>query len=274
MTELPFIKMHGLGNDFVVVDGRTHSIRLTGDQIRWIGDRHRGVGFDQLVLVETDPNCDARISFFNADGSAAGACGNATRCIAAWLAKDSQRDAVTLASVAGPLPGRLLPDGRVEVAMPAPKMAWQDIPVAKPCDTLHLPLVRSDLPAPVGVSMGNPHAVFFLDDVDSVERLGPMLETDPLFPERANIGFARVESPEQVRLRVFERGAGMTLACGSGACAALVAAVRRGLNGGRAAIEMDGGTLEIAWPGEGPVLMTGPVARSFVGQINLLDAAA
>jgi len=274
MNELAFIKMHGLGNDFVVVDGRSHPVHLTSDQIRWIGDRHRGVGFDQLVVVEPDEDCDARISFFNADGSPAGACGNATRCIAAWLAHDANRQTVTLASVAGPLVARLLPDGRVEVAMPAPRTDWREIPLAAACDTLYLPLDVADLPRPVGVSMGNPHAVFFVGDVDSIERHGATLESHRFFPERANIGFARIDGPQRMRLRVFERGAGLTLACGSGACAALVAAVRRGLSDGRAAIEMDGGMLEVAWPGEGPVMMTGPVARSFVGRIDLLDAAA
>ncbi|MCB2053652.1 MAG: diaminopimelate epimerase [Geminicoccaceae bacterium] len=276
MNALPFIKMHGLGNDFVVLDARAAPIALRHEEIRRIGDRHRGVGFDQLVLIEAADDVDARLRFFNADGSASGACGNGTRCVARLIAEDAGRPEVSLRTDAGTLSARLLDDGRVRVAMGEPRLDWRDIPVVESCDTLELPLDHDDLPRPVGVSMGNPHAVFLVEDVDLVERHGAVLERHPFFPERANIGFARVFSRDRMRLRVHERGAGLTLACGSGACAAMVAARRRGLVGDRATLILDGGELDLEWPGHGPVVMTGPVATAFRGEIDrrsLLESA-
>lgn len=271
MNQIPFIKMHGLGNDFVVIDARETAIDLPETLIRWIGDRHRGVGFDQLVVVEAADDADAHLRFFNTDGTKAGACGNATRCVGAWLANAQGKTRVIMRSVAGHLPARILPDGLVEVEMTTPRIDWQEIPVAQACDTLAMPVVMDDLPAPVGVNMGNPHAVFFVEDVDLIETYGERLERHSFFPDRANIGFAHVRNRTDMRLRVFERGAGLTLACGSGACAAHVAAFRRGLVDARTVIELDGGALQIEWAGEGPVKMTGPVAISYRGLIDMTE---
>ncbi|MCB1970376.1 MAG: diaminopimelate epimerase [Geminicoccaceae bacterium] len=277
MKSLKFLKMHGLGNDFVIVDGRGEHVSLSEERIRWIGDRHRGIGFDQLALLERadDPaDADIRLSFFNADGSRAGACGNATRCVASLLADELGQDRVTIRTIAGRLEADRLADGRIAVRMTVPALDWQAIPLAAACDTLRVPIHHPFLPDPVAVSMGNPHAVFFVEDVELVERFGPELEHHAMFPEAANIGFAHVKGDDRIRLRVHERGAGLTQACGSGACAALVAAVRRGLVGGRATLELDGGELDIAWDGDGPVVMTGPVARVFAGVIELMDMVA
>lgn len=268
MRALPFRKMHGCGNDCVVIDRRGGGFELSAEAVRRIGDRFRGVGFDQLVVI--DPPRDggeARVSFFNADGGEAGACGNATRCVARLLLDELGRDRIVLESAPGPLPAERLADGRIRVAMSAPLLGWKDIPLAVPCDTAQLPLSRPPLPRPVAVSMGNPHAVFFVEDIRALDipALGAELERHPLFPERANIGFAQMHGRKVMRLRVFERGAGLTLACGSGACAAVVAAVRRGLAEPAVRVFVDGGELLIEWPGEGPVLMTGPTALSFEG---------
>ena len=265
---ISFLKMHGLGNDFVVLDGRRGAPPLDADLVRRLGDRHRGIGFDQLVLIEASERADVALRFFNADGSEAGACGNASRCVAALVGRELDRRQVTLATSAGVLASRLLDDGRIAVDMPAPRFDWRDVPLAGPADTLGIDLGVAGLPPAVALSMGNPHAVLFVDDVDLVEQLGPALERHAVFPERANIGFARALAPDRLRLRVFERGAGLTLACGSGACAALVAAVRRGLVAERAVLELDGGELEVAWAGEGPVRMSGSYAISFSGSFD------
>jgi diaminopimelate epimerase len=265
---ITFLKMHGLGNDFVVLDGRQGALPLDADLVRRLGDRHRGIGFDQLALLTSSEIADVAVRFYNTDGSEAGACGNASRCIAALVGRELDRRQVTLATAGGVLPSRLLDDGRIAVDMPPPRLAWQDVPLAGPADTLEVDLDVAGLPPAVALSMGNPHVVLFVDDVDLAERHGAALERHALFPDRANIGFAQVLGPERIRLRVFERGAGLTLACGSGACAALVAAVRRGLVAERATMVLDGGELEVAWAGEGPVRMTGPYAISFSGSFD------
>ena len=265
---ITFLKMHGLGNDFVVLDGRQGALPLDADLVRRLGDRHRGIGFDQLALLTSSEIADVAVRFYNTDGSEAGACGNASRCIAALVGRELDRRQVTLATAGGVLPSRLHDDGRIAVDMPPPRLAWQDVPLAGPADTLEVDLDVAGLPPAVALSMGNPHVVLFVDDVDLAERHGAALERHALFPDRANIGFARVLGPERIRLRVFERGAGLTLACGSGACAALVAAVRRGLVAERATMVLDGGELEVAWAGEGPVRMTGPYAISFSGSFD------
>ncbi|MEZ5863912.1 MAG: diaminopimelate epimerase [Geminicoccaceae bacterium] len=264
---ITFLKMHGLGNDFVVLDGRRDGLPLDADLVRRLGDRHRGIGFDQLALLSHSEIADVAVRFYNPDGSEAGACGNASRCIAALVGRELDRRQVTLATAGGVLPSRLRrrADRRRHAG---PGLAWQDVPLAGPADTLALDLGVAGLPPAVALSMGNPHAVLFVDDVDLAERHGAALERHPVFPERANIGFARVLGPERIRLRVFERGTGLTLACGSGACAALVAAVRRGLVAERATMVLDGGELEVAWAGEGPVRMTGPYAISFSGSFD------
>ncbi len=262
---VPFTKMHGCGNDFVVLDERAHPLRLTPGQAAALCDRRRGIGCDQLVSLEPAGPAAVFMRIRNADGSESGTCGNATRCVAAVLAAETGLDRVTVHTIAGALACERLPDGRVRVDMGAPRLGWRDVPLAREADTLHLPLPGD----PAALSMGNPHATFFVPDVDAIGTRGAALERDPLFAERANIGFAHVLAPDRIRLRVWERGTGLTLACGSGACATLVNAARRGLSARRAEILMDGGTLEIEWRDDDRVWMTGPVATSFTGTLDL-----
>jgi diaminopimelate epimerase len=207
----------------------------------------------------------------NPDGAEAGACGNATRCVVERLAAETGRRHQVIRTVAGNLPADLLDDGRVTVDMGPARLDWTDVPLARRMDTLHLDLALGTVADPAACSMGNPHVTFFVDDLEAlpIDKLGPALEHHALFPERANIGFAQVLAPDRLRLRVWERGAGLTLACGSGACAALVNAHRRGLVGRRATVVVDGGALEIEWRADGHVLMTGPVATAFTGSVDL-----
>jgi diaminopimelate epimerase len=268
MTE--FAKMHGAGNDFVVLDAREAAPKLTPSLIRALADRRTGIGCDQLIVLEPPqtPPADVFMRIYNPDGSPAGACGNATRCVAEALGSQSGRMHLVVQTVSGLLPAERLGGGRVRVDMGAPAFGWHEIPLAEPCDTLHLPLPGD----PASVSMGNPHATLFTDNLGEtvVSELGPKLERAALFPNRANIGFARVESANRITLRVWERGAGLTRACGSGACAALVNAVRRGLTGREATLVLDGGTLEIAWrEADLHVLMTGPTSTAFQGTADL-----
>lgn len=265
---MAFSKMHGLGNDFVVLDARGGSLPLDSDLIQRLADRHRGIGFDQLVLLQPSETADLEVRFFNPDGGESGACGNASRCIAGLVCEETGSTRVTLETSAGLLPAECLADGQVTVQMTTPKLAWQDIPLAEPADTAAVEFDIEGLPPASCVNMGNPHAVFFVDDIDRIEAIGPALAHHPFFPAGANVGFAAIVGPGRIRLRVHERGAGLTLACGSGACAAMVAARRRGLVKDRATLILDGGTLELAWPGDGPVAMTGPWARSFAGTFD------
>jgi len=269
-----FIKMHGLGNDFVVFDERPAPLGLTAGRAAAIADRHLGIGCDQLISIEPPPagsNADAAMRIRNADGSEAGACGNATRCVADVLFRESGQSIRVIRTAAGNLPAERLADGLIRVDMGAPRLDWQAIPLARPMDTLHLDLHADGLSGPAACSMGNPHATFFVPDLESVAvaAIGPELEHATLFPERANIGFVQVLAPERLRLRVWERGAGLTRACGSGACAALVNAHRRGLAARQATVLVDGGELGVEWRGDGRVLMTGPVATAFHGTIDL-----
>jgi len=262
--DAPFLKMHGCGNDFVVLDARTRPLAITQARAAAIADRHRGVGCDQVIVLEPPPaGADVFMRIRNPDGSEAGACGNATRCVADILTRESGQDAVTIRTISGELPSRRRTDGLIQVDMGPARTDWADVPLARPMDTLRL-----DLPGePAAVSMGNPHATFFVADLEAVAvtELGPKFEHDELFPQRVNVGFAQVVDRETIRLKVWERGAGLTLACGSGACATLVNAVRRGLTNRRARVIVDGGELEIEWRDDGHVLMTGPVAVSFSG---------
>ena len=262
-----FTKMHGCGNDFVVLDERRTPLGLTPGQAAALCDRRLGIGCDQLVSLGPAPGGPDAVfmRIRNPDGSEAGACGNATRCVAALVGAQTGLDRIMVHTASGALASERLADGRVRVDMGAPRLGWRDVPLAREVDTLHLPLPGN----PAALSMGNPHATFFMADVDEVSARGPMLERDSLFPERANIGFAHVLAHDRIRLRVWERGAGLTLACGSGACAALVNAARRGLTGRRAEVAMDGGTLEIEWRDDGHVWMTGPVATTFTGEVDL-----
>jgi diaminopimelate epimerase len=272
MRGIPFLKLHGLGNDFVVLDGRAIPIALDARQAAAIAARHTGIGCDQLIVIEKP--CDKAAAAFlrirNADGGEVAACGNAARCIGDLLMREAGSDRVMLETVAGLVEARAAGKNRVAVDMGKPRLTWREIPLARDCDTLHLPLALGPLKDPVATSMGNPHATFFVADIAAVDiaTLGPRLEHDPLFPERANIGVAQILSPDTIRLRVWERGAGLTPACGTGACAALVAAQRRGLTGRKAEILADGGALAIEWRDDDHVLMTGPVAVSFSGVID------
>lgn len=269
-----FLKMHGAGNDFVVFDERARSLGFTPALVAALADRRTGIGCDQFITIEPPPagsGADAFMRIRNPDGAEAGACGNATRCVAWLLGTESGQAGQVVRTVAGNLPSELLADGRVRVDMGPARLGWQDVPLAREMDTLHLPLSAPGVADPAGASMGNPHATFFVDDIAALDLpvIGPALEHDALFPERANIGFVQVLSPERIRLRVWERGAGLTLACGSGACAALVNAHRRGLVGRSAEVIVDGGVLAIEWRGDGHVLMTGPVATAYAGSIDL-----
>ncbi len=262
---LPFLKMHGAGNDFVVIDSRGRGAVVTAALARALGDRNRGVGFDQLAEIRDAEGADFTLDFWNSDGSRAGACGNASRCVSDYVMRGSGASAVTFLTGRGGLSARRVPDGRVSVNMGPPQLDWQGVPLARAVETLHLPLPGD----PVAVGMGNPHCVFFVPDAEAVDlrAIGPGLEHDPLFPARTNVEFASLLGPDRLRMRVWERGAGITLACGSGACATAVAAHLRGLTGRQVALEMDGGLLEIDWREDG-VWMTGPVAHVFDGWLS------
>ncbi len=272
MSAVSFIKMHGLGNDFVIIDARKRPVAISADQARAIADRRRGVGCDQLVVLEAakDHGADAFMRIRNADGGESAACGNASGCVAALLMKESGQHRATIETEAGLLQAEGT-DGQVTTDFGPARLEWQDIPLSAPADTLHLSVEAGPLKDACACSMGNPHATFFVDDVDAIdlETLGPALERHEMFPERANIGVAQVIAPDRIRLCVWERGAGLTAACGTGACAAAVSGHRRGLTGRKVTAALDGGELEIEWRAEdGHVLMTGPVAVSFAGTLD------
>lgn len=262
---LPFMKMHGLGNDFVVIDARSGADPVTPALARALGDRHRGVGFDQLAVILPSEDADFRLTFWNADGTEAGACGNATRCVSAWMMDQLGQDSVTLVTRRGQLAARRRADGLTSVNMGAPMLDWAQVPLARDLDLTHLPLPGD----PVAVGMGNPHCVFFVPDAEAVDVAGwgARVEHDPLFPQATNVEFASVTGPDRLRMRVWERGTGITLACGSGTCATVVAAHLRGLTGRQVIVDVDGGTLEIDWRDDG-VWMTGPVAHVFDGVLT------
>ncbi len=266
---IPFLKMHGAGNDFVVVDERAAPLGLTAGQVAALADRRTGIGCDQFIVIGNTADGDAHMRIFNPDGTEAGACGNATRCVADLLFRQSGQRQATIRTAAGALLSEVLPDGRVRVDMGPVRLGWQDIPLARPMDTLHL-----DLPGdPAAASMGNPHVTYFNHPLDDAAAFGPRIEHDPLFPDRVNVGLVQVLDPTHLRLRVWERGAGLTLACGSGACAVLVTAHRRGLAARHAKVIVDGGELEITWREDDHVLMTGPVATAYEGQVDLAESA-
>jgi len=268
---VPFLKMHGLGNDFVVLDARARKLDLPVARISAIADRRLGVGCDQLIVLEpaTDRSADVFMRIYNPDGGEAGACGNATRCVASLLMGERKTDYITIQTISGLLESEKVADGTIAVDMGPAGLDWRDIPVAGACDTNHLPVGAGPLQDPVGTSMGNPHATFFVDDLAGIPLadLGPKLEHDPFFPERANIGVAQIVSRDRLKLRVWERGAGLTLACGSGACAAVVAASRRGLVDRKADVVLAHGSLGIEWLRDGHVMMTGGIALAFKGEL-------
>lgn len=269
-----FLKMHGLGNDFVILDRRKGGFPITPERARRIADRRRGVGFDQLVVLEESARAAARMVILNPDGSESGACGNATRCVARLLSAESGQRALTIETAAGLLACEALEDGRYRIDMGPPRLDWREIPMARPMATDRLeyrpPGYGGEILGAGAANMGNPHVVFFVPDAEAVPlaEVGPRVETDPLFPERTNVEFCQILGPETIRMRVWERGAGITEACGSGACAAAVAAARLGLiPGRRAEVVLDGGALEIDWTETG-VLMTGAAALSYRGRLD------
>lgn len=260
----PFMKMHGLGNDFVVVDARAHPVVLSEALVCALADRHRGVGFDQLAVIT--PGTNLTVTFYNADGSQSAACGNATRCIAAHEMGLSGATALQIEITGrGTLHAVRTADGVTSVNMGHPQLDWQDIPLARDVDTLSLPIEGT----PVATGMGNPHCTFFVDDVAGVDlaRQGSEIEYHPLYPERTNVQFAQITGTDHIRMRVWERGAGITLASGSSSCATAVAAARRGLTGRTVRVDLDGGTLNIDWRADG-VWMSGPTAHVFDGVLT------
>jgi len=270
---LRFSKMHGIGNHFVVVDCRTRPLDLDGEEIRRLGDQHFGVGFDQLLTIEpaTDASCAFRYGIYNTDGSQARQCGNGVRCVAAWLARAGvlPAGATRLQSPSGPVAVELLPSGDVRVNMGVPHFAPEAIPLRADAEAsiYRIDVVGREVELSA-VSMGNPHAVITVHDIQAapVGMLGPQVEMHPDFPDRCNVGFAEIVAPDRINLRVWERGVGETLACGSGACAAMVVLRRRGFVGDRVAVALPGGVLQIAWAGDGEVWMTGPAQFVFEGE--------
>ena len=274
---LRFTKMHGLGNDFVVLDLITQSVRLDAQLIRFLADRHRGIGCDQLLVVEppTDPEMDFLYRIYNQDGSEAQQCGNGARCVAKFIRdrRLSAKRRLRVETLGGPISMSCGKGNVVTVSMGIPRLSPQEIPFTASRQATVYTLEACGQPVEISaVSMGNPHAVLVVDDVETapVATLGPVLEQHPDFPERTNVGFMQVLDRGEVRLRVFERGAGETMACGSGACAAVVAGRIRGLLDERVRVHLPGGFLQIEWRGEGePLMMTGPATTVFEGQIAL-----
>ncbi len=266
LMRVPFVKMHGLGNDFVVLDAREGNVPpMTATLAAALGDRHRGIGCDQLVLLEASEIADLKMRIFNQDGSEVEACGNATRAVG--LLHGSAAAIETLAGVIYAAP---TPDG-ISVDMGRPRFEWDAIPLAYAMDTLTMPVGWEELNAPTAVNVGNPHVIFFTPDTHEVEldRLGPLIEHDPLFPERINVNVATVTARDAITLRVWERGAGLTLACGTGACATAIGAMRRGLVDRRVTVTLPGGPLVIEWRGDDGITMTGPATEAFRGAFEL-----
>jgi diaminopimelate epimerase len=272
MGKVPFFKMHGLGNDFVVLDFRRGAVPFGAAAARRLADRRTGIGCDQVILLEPPRHAAAQVfmRIRNADGGEAEACGNATRCVADLVYRETRDPQMRIETAAGLLEAETLADGSFAVDMGPARTAWHEIPLVRAMDTDRVDLSAGPLREAVCTNIGNPHATFFVENLEAVDlaAVGPALEHHPIFPERANIGVAEIRDDGSIRLSVWERGAGITPACGSGACAALVAAHRRGLAERRAAVELDGGTLDIAWREDGHVIMTGPATLSFEGTFD------
>ncbi|HSM96742.1 MAG TPA: diaminopimelate epimerase [Rhizomicrobium sp.] len=272
-----FLKMHGLGNDFAVFDARNQKLALDGAAARALADRRFGVGCDQVIVIEPAANgADAFMRIYNSDGGEVESCGNAARCVAHLLMDEKGSSEIRLDTTGGALVCRA--DGaNVSVDMGVPKFGWRDIPMARETDTLSFAIHVPDsdfypLKIASAVNVGNPHAVLFVQDAEHapVSELGPRIEKHPLFPERTNVEFVSLLSKDKLRMRVWERGVGITMACGTGACATMVAAHRRGLVGHRAEVVLDGGSLSLQWAGDGsPVIMTGPWAKAYKGDVDL-----
>jgi diaminopimelate epimerase len=263
-NQIPFMKMHGLGNDFVIVDSRNGGPQISPEIIQGLGNRHLGIGFDQLAIIHDSPNSDVALTFYNVDGSTAGACGNATRCIAQYEMDRLNINSLSLTTERGVL-AAIRSTGLVSVNMGHPQLKWDEIPLARSMDTLHLPLDGN----PTATGIGNPHCTFFVEDAEAVDvgHLGPILENNSLFPERTNVQFAHVIGKNHLRMRVWERGVGVTMASGSSSCATAVAAARLGLTGREVAIQLDGGPININWRDDG-VWMTGATMHVFNGALT------
>jgi diaminopimelate epimerase len=264
MSSAPFHKMHGLGNDFVIIDARTHALEMTAAKAHAIAQRHTGIGCDQLIVLEPSTIADVKMRIFNADGGEVAACGNATRCVALLLEKPAriETDAGILDTV---------PQGqRAIVMLNPPAFDWEFIPLAMPMDTADMPVGWEQLERPMAVNVGNPHVIFFVEHTDAIEleRLGPMIEHDPLFPQRVNVNVATIIDAHHIQLRVWERGVGLTKACGTGACATAVAAIRSGRATSPVNVALPGGTLIISWTDGGPIEMAGPATHVFTGQAD------
>jgi diaminopimelate epimerase len=275
-SALKFRKMNGLGNDFVVVDARSRAVELTPEAVRAIADRKEGIGCDQLIALQPSTKADVFMRIWNADGGEVVACGNAARCVAGLIAEEQGRPQVAIETEDQVLGAVVAGDGSITIDMGVPRLAWDEIPLAEPFhDTRRIELQAGPIDAPMlhspaVVNVGNPHALFFVDDVEAIDlgRIGPMLEHHPLFPERANISVVQVLSPEHVKICTWERGAGLTRACGTAACASAVAAIRRDLTGRKVKVTLPGGDLVIEWrESDGHVLMTGPYALDFEGML-------
>jgi diaminopimelate epimerase len=265
---VPFIKMHGLGNDFVVLDARVDALpTMTSRLAAALADRKTGIGCDQLILLEPSDSADLRMRIFNHDGGEVEACGNATRAVGLLEGKTVSIETLGGLLHAGPT------ELGVAVDMGEPRLGWEQIPLAYALDTLAMPVGWEALENPVAVNVGNPHAIFFVSDCGAVDldRLGPEIEHDPLFPQRVNVNVATVTSRDHISLRVWERGVGETRACGTGACATAVAAMRRGLTNRTVTITLSGGPLRIAWGEDNRIVMTGPAAESFRGEFESAD---
>lgn len=274
---IPFRKMNGLGNDFVVLDARACDLKLSEDEVRSIADRSRGIGCDQLIVLEPARSADVFMRIYNADGSEVGACGNAARCVGYLLAQEMGRETASIETGAGVLQARAASADSVTIDMGEPRFGWQDIPLAEPFhDTTGIelqigPIDEPILHSPSVVNVGNPHAIFWVDDVDAhdLARFGPLLENHPVFPERANITLAQVLSPTHIRIRTWERGAGLTKACGTAACATVVTAARKRLAERRARVDLPGGgRLLIEWAENGHILMSGPAELEYEGVLE------
>ncbi|WP_439534306.1 diaminopimelate epimerase [Polymorphobacter sp.] len=267
MSLRPFLKMHGLGNDFLLFDARTEPLSLTAQQVRALGDRRTGIGFDQMIVLEPSDTASVRVRFFNCDGSEAGACGNGSRAVAAHLGGQLSME------TEGGLLSASATAGHAEVDMGAPRFDWAEVPLAYAMDTAHLPLAWDELTDPSAVSVGNPHIVFEVADAAAIplESLGPRIETDPIFPQAINVGVAQVESPTAITLRVWERGAGLTRACGTGAVAAVAALQRRGRLSTAMPIRvaMPGGTLTVRRDASGHLHLAGPAVVAYRGEVDL-----
>jgi len=275
---LPFIKMNGLGNDFVVIDARSGAKAPAPSVIQKLANRRFGIGFDQLIVVEPGKDeADIFMRIFNGDGSEAEACGNASRCVGKMVLDETGKPEAVIETVAGLLRVRRAADDLITVDMGEPGLEWAQIPLAREMDTRNLDLKVGPEDEPVlsepgAVNIGNPHCVFFVDRApgNDIEAFGPLIENNELFPARTNVEFAEIQDPRTIRLRVWERGTGVTLACGSGACATAVAANRRGLTGREVDIVLDGGTLHIEWNKDtNHVLMTGPAETNYAGTLDL-----